>query len=148
MAGNPALLIADEPTTALDVTIHAQALTLMRNLCRERGTAIILITHLGSIVETAHTEMIFAEPLHPYTRLLFSAIPSLDRLAFRDASVSAGDVPTPIELPAGCPFHPRCPDVMEICRAIRPATTAAGPGRQVACHLFAHPGQGDPGTGA
>jgi peptide/nickel transport system ATP-binding protein len=92
--------------------------------------------YMGSLVETADTEMIFAEPLHPYTRLLFSAIPSLDRLEFRDAAVSPGEVPTPIELPAGCPFHPRCPEVMESCRAIPPAMTAAGPGRQVACHLY------------
>jgi peptide/nickel transport system ATP-binding protein/oligopeptide transport system ATP-binding protein len=101
----------------------------------------VAVMYLGSLVETADTETIFGAPLHPYTRLLFSAIPSLDRQEFRDAAVSEGEVPTPIELPAGCPFHPRCPEVMETCRAIRPTTTIAESGRQVACHLFTSGGR-------
>jgi oligopeptide/dipeptide ABC transporter ATP-binding protein len=151
LACEPELVIADEPISALDVSIQAQILNLLMDLQEEFGLTYLFVSHdlsvvkhistrvavmyLGSLVETADTEAIFAEPLHPYTQLLFSAIPSLDRLEFREAPLRDGEVPTPIDLPAGCPFHPRCPEVMETCRTLRPATTAAGPGRQVACHL-------------
>ncbi len=152
LACEPEMIIADEPISALDVSIQAQILNLLTDLQEEFGLTYLVVSHdlsvvrhissrvavmyLGFLVETADTEPIFVEPLHPYTRLLFSAIPSLDRLEFQEVSPGEGEVPTPIELPAGCPFHPRCPEVMETCRTVRPQMTAAGPGRQVACHLF------------
>jgi peptide/nickel transport system ATP-binding protein len=99
----------------------------------------VAVMYLGFIVETAGTEAIFAEPLHPYTQLLFSAIPSLDRLAFTDSVLGQGEVPTPIDLPSGCPFHPRCPHTTDRCRSERPEPLPAAPGRLVTCHLFGPP---------
>jgi peptide/nickel transport system ATP-binding protein len=157
LACKPELVIADEPISALDVSIQAQILNLLMDLQEEFGLTYLFVSpdlsvvqhistrvavmYLGLIVEMAGTEAIFAEPLHPYTQLLFSAIPSLNRLAFTDSVLAQGEVPTPIDLPSGCPFHPRCPHTTDRCRSERPEPLQAIPGRLVTCHLFgpSHP---------
>jgi len=145
---NPKLLIADEPTTALDVTIQAQILDLMRELQKELGTAIIMITHdlgviaelvervvvmyTGVIVESADTATIFANPQHPYTQGLLGSIPRLDSSVKRLQAIP-GTVPTPGNFPKGCGFHPRCPYAKEICEAKRPPEFEVEPGHYAAC---------------
>jgi oligopeptide/dipeptide ABC transporter ATP-binding protein len=150
LACNPALLIADEPTTALDVTIQAQILSLLRDLCAERGAAIILITHdlgvvaqmcdrvavmyAGRLVEEGSVGTIFAEPLHPYTAALLRSIPS--RASNRGAlAVIEGTVPNLVHPPPGCPFAPRCPQRMPRCTERVPMLVETHPGHQVACFL-------------
>jgi len=150
LACNPKLLIADEPTTALDVTIQAQILELMRALRAELGTAIILITHdlgviaeladdvivmyAGQVIERCSAERLFAEPQHPYTIGLLGSIPRLhleqDRL-----SAIEGFVPDAAALPAGCRFHPRCPFAVDKCRQELPPLMDITPGHQAACWL-------------
>lgn len=145
---NPKLLIADEPTTALDVTIQAQILDLMRELQEELGTAIIMITHdlgviaelvervvvmyTGVIVESADTKTIFANPQHPYTQGLLGSIPRLDSNVKRLQAIP-GTVPTPGNFPKGCGFHPRCPYAKDICEAKRPPAFEVEPGHYSAC---------------
>ena len=145
---NPALLIADEPTTALDVTIQAQILDLIRQLRADTGASVMLITHdLGVIAETADrvivmyasqivemgdVQSIFADPLHPYTRGLLSSVPRLDEEVDRLHSIE-GVVPSPFETPKGCRFAPRCPLADAECVASLPPLVAAGAGRQVRC---------------
>ena len=152
LAAEPELVIADEPISALDVSIQAQILNLMMEMQEEFYLTYLFVTHdlsvvkhistqvavmyLGFIVESAETDEIFTHPRHPYTQLLFSVIPSLESLEFKDAIPLGGEVPTPINLPSGCPFHPRCPEVMEVCRQIRPVLSAISPGHLVSCHLF------------
>jgi peptide/nickel transport system ATP-binding protein len=144
----PKLLIADEPTTALDVTIQAQILDLMRTLRAETGTAIILITHdlgvvaeladdvavmyAGRIVERASVAALFAEPQHPYTVGLLGSIPRLDVEQERLAAIE-GQVPNPLAPVAGCRFHPRCPFAIERCRRDDPPLLDLGNGHQSAC---------------
>jgi oligopeptide/dipeptide ABC transporter ATP-binding protein len=151
LACDPELVIADEPISALDVSIQAQILNLMMDLQEEFHLTYLFVSHdlsvikhisnrvavmyLGFIVESAATEEIFASPNHPYTQVLFSAIPSLDSLQFVDGFGIQGEVPTPILLPSGCPFHPRCPHCFERCRSERPEFTQIAPGRFSACHL-------------
>jgi len=151
LACNPELVIADEPISALDVSIQAQILNLMMDLQDEFGLTYLFVSHdlsvvkhistrvavmyLGFIVEMAETDKIFAEPNHPYTQLLFSAIPTLEDLEFKDSATLEGEVPTPIHLPPGCPFHPRCPQVMDRCKVDLPVLTEIRPGWQSACHL-------------
>jgi len=136
LACRPRLLIADEPTTALDVTIQAQILALLKELQREFGMAVILITHdlgvvaqmvdrvlvmyAGRVVEEGEVERVFAAPSHPYTRLLLESIPSLDHERDRLPAIP-GMVPSLSELPPGCRFHPRCPLAMDRCRVASPA---------------------------
>jgi oligopeptide/dipeptide ABC transporter ATP-binding protein len=150
LACRPKLLIADEPTTALDVTIQAQILSLLRRLQQELGMAIMLITHnlgvvagmasrvmvmyAGRIVEEAKVDDLFALPLHPYTEGLLAATPRLDTgmTPHRLADIP-GIVPPLDALPPGCAFAPRCPKVMDVCRSERPALLPAGAGRRVAC---------------
>lgn len=151
----PNLLIADEPTTALDVTIQAQILDLMRNLRENIGTAIILITHdlgvvsemcervavmyAGQIVEQADVETIFARPLHPYTQGLIGSIPVLGKLKER-LEVIPGSVPNLVNLPPGCRFAPRCrareEHGLEICTVQSPELEQAEPGHKVRCWLY------------
>ncbi|MCL6450823.1 MAG: ABC transporter ATP-binding protein [Acetobacteraceae bacterium] len=145
---NPKLLIADEPSTALDVTIQAQILELMKRLKRELGMAILLITHdlgviaemaqrvvvmyAGRIVEEADVISLFRRPLHPYTDGLLHSIPRIDAKKGR-LHVIEGVVPNPLNLPPGCRFHPRCPYAAEVCRKEEPPLEEAGPGRRVSC---------------
>jgi peptide/nickel transport system ATP-binding protein len=148
LACRPELLIADEPTTALDVTVQAQILDLLRRARDETGMALILITHdlgvvaehadevavmyAGRIVETAPVARLFAEPQHPYTIGLLGAVPSLDAPAERLAVIE-GAVPNPLAPPSGCRFHPRCPFAAPICRTQAPVLTAIQPGHDAAC---------------
>ena len=155
---HPSLLIADEPTTALDVTTEAQILDLMRELQQEFGMAIMYITHnlgviaemaeevavmyLGKIVEQADVNDIFFDPLHPYTRALLRSIPQLDDAVAhnhkqRRLETISGMVPDPYSVLKGCPFHPRCPDSMaDICNRVEPRTIKIKPGQIVRCHLY------------
>jgi len=155
LACRPALLIADEPTTALDVTIQAQILDLMGLLREEMGTAIVIISHdlgviaetadrvavmyTGQIMESADTLSLFATPLHPYTRGLMQAIPSLAAGAGQSELYEiAGVVPSLLDLPTGCPFNPRCPQVEAICCQEKPALREVADGHQVACWMVGH----------
>jgi oligopeptide/dipeptide ABC transporter ATP-binding protein len=147
----PALLIADEPTTALDVTIQAQILRLLKEMRREMGTSILLITHdlgvvaqmcdrvavmyAGSIVEQAGVADIFQTPRHPYTQGLWGAIPLIDDEK-SSLAVIPGTVPDLSRLPEGCKFHPRCERRFEPCDRVRPEMAEIAPGHFAACHLF------------
>ena len=149
---NPSLLIADEPTTALDVTIQAQVLDLMNNLRTEFKTAILFITHdlgvianmaddvvvmyLGRIVEGAPVRDIFHDPKHPYTQGLMNSIPSLTSTRKERLTPIEGIVPDSFEVPQGCGFEPRCPHAMEICRNQVPQLKEVAPGHLAACWLF------------
>ncbi|MDY5729962.1 MAG: ABC transporter ATP-binding protein [Eubacteriales bacterium] len=151
LACNPELIIADEPTTALDVTIQAQVLELMKELKEKYNTSMLLITHdlgvvaetcdnvaviyAGSIVENASVEKLYTNPCHPYTLGLFNSIPSLDE-DIEKLQVIAGNPPDPSNLPSGCRFHPRCNKCMEICKTQFPPTVEVEAGHFVACHLF------------
>jgi peptide/nickel transport system ATP-binding protein len=151
LACKPQLLIADEPTTALDVTIQAQILKLMRDLQEETGTAILLITHnLGVVAETCQrvgimyagvmaevgpVRSIFKEPLHPYTQGLMNSIPRMTGEYGRLETIE-GNVPNLIRPPSGCRFHPRCPYAMETCKKLKPTLIEVRPGHHVACHLY------------
>jgi oligopeptide/dipeptide ABC transporter ATP-binding protein len=149
---NPDLLIADEPTTALDVTIQAQILELIKNLKLEFGSAVVLITHdlgvvadvadrilvmyAGRIVEEGNKEQIFYDPQHPYTWGLLGSIARLDRPRARRLTAIAGQPPSLINRPQGCSFRPRCPQAFDRCRAEDPQlTTKVGDGHLDACHL-------------
>ncbi|MDP3774335.1 MAG: ABC transporter ATP-binding protein [Gemmatimonadales bacterium] len=152
----PKLLIADEPTTALDVTIQAEILELLAGLQARLGMAVLLITHnlgivaettrrvyvmyAGQIVEEAPTEELFARPAHPYTEGLMAAVPKLDEKRERLAAIP-GQVPPATSWPAGCRFHPRCPYAWEKCRTEMPPLLDAGPGHRSRCWLIAEPGR-------
>ncbi len=149
LAARPDLLIADEPTTALDVTIQAQILALMAQLQAESGTAVLLITHdmgvvaenadrlavmyAGMVVETGHTEEVLARPAHPYTRLLLRSIPTLDAERGIALDVIEGVVPEPGAWPGGCRFAPRCPHAEAACHAGVPTLHNFAEGRAAAC---------------
>ncbi len=148
MACQPKLLIADEPTTALDVTIQAQILDLLRELRDQFGTAVLMITHdmgviasvvqrvivmyAGHVVEVAPVEDLFSTPAHPYTRLLLRSIPRVQQKRAQLESIS-GTPPSPTGFPTGCRFHPRCPDALETCRGQLPALDGHGVDRAVRC---------------
>lgn len=151
LAGRPQLLIADEPTTALDVTIQAQILDLLNRLCRENDMALLLISHnlgvvgnmadriavmyAGKIVETGPTEKILTVPAHPYTRALLAAVPQLGGSGGRLQTIP-GTVPPPGEYPSGCRFAPRCADACERCLNNAPHFREISPGHEVSCHIF------------
>jgi len=150
LAGQPELLVADEPTTALDVTIQAQILDLLNRLRRETGMALVLISHdlgvvsetceevavmyAGRIVERASSDSLFARPTHPYTQGLLAALPPLDGARQRLAAIP-GSVPDPRQMPAGCAFAPRCSHRMAACGAEVPRSVAIAPGHSAACLL-------------
>ncbi len=151
LASEPEFLVADEPTSALDVSVQAQILNLLRDLQQRMGLTYLFISHnlavvrhmsdqlgvmyLGRIVEIGPGEDVFQRPQHPYTRLLLDAIPDLS-MTGKARAVVGGEVPSPIDPPSGCPFHPRCPLVRDRCRVDRPAHTLVG-ASLVACHAVA-----------
>ena len=152
LALHPRLIVADEPVSALDVSIQAQVLNLLMDLRRRFGLTYLFISHdlhvvlhmsdrvavmyLGEIVEIGSREVIHREPKHPYTQALLSAIPVADPTLRRERIVPKGEVASALEVPAGCRFHPRCPLAFDRCRVERPAPRAVGVGHQAACHLY------------
>jgi peptide/nickel transport system ATP-binding protein len=160
LSSHPELLICDEPTSALDVSVQAQIINLMKALQRQLGLTYLLISHnlavvahvadrvgvmyLGRLVELAATRQLFERPLHPYTRMLLDAIPDIAMSGKPRACVS-GEVPNPLDPPAGCAFHPRCPHANDRCRRERPELLPAGT-ETVACHAVAEGRLAIPGS--
>ena len=150
---NPKLIVCDEPVSALDVSIQSQVLNLLRNLQQEFGLTYLFIAHnlsvvehisnrvgvmyLGKMVELADRMELFRRPLHPYTKALISAIPIPNPIIRRERIILQGDVPSPINPPKGCRFHPRCWMARDICREVEPVFEEKAPGHWSACH-FAH----------
>lgn len=149
---SPQLIVLDEPVSALDVSVQAQILNLLRDLQERRGVSYLMVSHnlatvrylahevavmyLGEIVERAETDALFERPLHPYTQALFSAaLPARPGARRDDEIILQGEVPSPLNPPSGCRFHPRCPFAMPVCAETAPEWKEAAPGRFVACHL-------------
>ena len=152
LAVNPRFLVLDEPVSALDVSIQAQIINLLQDLQDQLNLTYLFIAHdlrvvehisdrvaimyLGKIAEVASREEIYANPRHPYTRALLSAIPSVTPAAKPERIKLPGEVPSPVDPPSGCSFHPRCPYAKDICRTTEPALELGREGHEVACHVF------------
>ena len=152
LALNPEFIVCDEPVSALDVSIQAQIINLLKNLQKKYNLTYLFISHdlsvveyisdtvgvmyLGNLVEYGATEDIFRNPLHPYTKALFSAIPVPDPTVKMDRIVLEGSIPSPANPPAGCKFHTRCANCMEKCKTEVPQQREIEPGHYVVCHLY------------
>jgi oligopeptide/dipeptide ABC transporter ATP-binding protein len=155
LALNPSFIVADEPVSALDVSVQSQVLNVIARLQREQGIAFLFISHdlaviqhvsddvgvmyLGRLVEMASSTDLYRDPKHPYTRALMSAIPVPDVRRKSKRIILPGDVPSPMKPPSGCPFHPRCPEAMSQCREVVPPNVNAGTAAKphfVRCHLY------------
>ncbi|MHA2854552.1 ABC transporter ATP-binding protein [Paenibacillus lautus] len=148
----PNLIVADEPVSALDVSIQSQVLNLLQDLQEEYGLTYLFISHdlsvvehisdrigvmyLGALVETADKDTLYDRPLHPYTQALLSSVPVPDPKMKKERIILKGDLPSPVNPPTGCRFHTRCPSCMEVCKQITPVYREIEPGHQVACHLY------------
>ncbi|MEF3698757.1 ABC transporter ATP-binding protein [Desulfolutivibrio sp.] len=151
LVADPAFVVMDEPTSALDVSVQAQILNLMAGLQEKRGHAYLFISHdltvvrhvsrriavmyLGAVVETAPTDALFTNPAHPYTQALLASAPLPDPTKRQNLARLTGDVPSPVDLPPGCRFHPRCPEAMPVCATQPPPKVSLAAGHEVVCHL-------------
>jgi peptide/nickel transport system ATP-binding protein len=152
LAVEPQLIVCDEPTSALDVSVQAQILNLLKDLQDRLGIAYLFITHnmsvveylahevavmyLGRIVEQGTVDDVLGSPKHPYTRALLSAVPSVDPATRREIIRLQGDLPSPVNPPSGCHFHPRCPQAMPECRQAYPESSTLSTTHTTRCHLY------------
>lgn len=152
IAMNPDLIICDEPVSALDVSVQAQVLNLLKSIQKEFGLSYVFISHdlsvvshisdrvavmyLGQLMEITTAEKLYNNPQHPYTQILLDAVPVPDPTQQKEDTIISGDMPSPISPPSGCPFHPRCPKAMDICSQIQPELKETEDGHKVTCHLY------------